>query len=178
MKAKKLLMQLAASCWLFVATAAHALPPQDERQLVSVLDSYSKQALQEDFSQLGEVMPPALIEAIGRHLQLPRERVIKLLTGGSTMMTSVMDIKSYEYDMKRAEEHTSPTGRPYLFIPTLLTMELQQKTHQIKGRIVALKDNGRWYLMNIQSKQHLALLAEAYPDLADIQLPDSEEPLE
>ena len=178
MKAKKLLMQLAASCWLFVATADHVLPPHANRQLVSVLDSYSKQALQEDFSQLGEVMPPALIEAIGRHLQLPRERVIKLLTGGSTMMTSVMDIKSYEYDMKRAEEHTSPTGRPYLFIPTLLTMELQQKTHQIKGRIVALKDNGRWYLMNIQSKQHLALLAEAYPDLADIQLPDSEEPLE
>ena len=32
--------------------------------------------------------------------------------------------------------------------------------------------------MNIQSEQHLALLAEAYPDLADIQLPDSEEPLE
>lgn len=74
MKAKKLLMQLAASCWLFVATAAHALPPQDERQLVSVLDNYSKQALREDFSQLGEVMPPALIEVLGQHLQLPRKK--------------------------------------------------------------------------------------------------------
>ena len=178
MKAKKLLMQLAASCWLFVATAAHALPPQDERQLVSVLDNYSKQALREDFSQLGEVMPPALIEAIGRHLQLPREKVLQLLVGSGTVMTSLMEFKSFEYDMKRAEEYTSPTGRLYLFIPTLLTMELQQKTHQIKGRIVALKDNGRWYLMNIQNEQHLALLAEAYPDLADIQLPDSEEPLE
>ena len=85
MKAKKLLMQLAASCWLFVATAAHALPPQDERHLVSVLDNYSKQALREDFSQLGEVMPPALIEVLGQHLQLPREKVLQLLVGSGTV---------------------------------------------------------------------------------------------
>ena len=179
MKTKKLLMRLAVSCFLFTATAAHALSLQDEKQLVSVLDNYSKQALRKDFSQLGEVMPPALIEVLGRHLQLPREKVLRLLLGSSGVMTSFVEFKSFEYDMKRVEEYTSPTGRPYLFIPTSLTVEFEQKAHQIKGRMVALKDNGRWYLMNnIQNEEQLALLSEAYPDLAGMQLSDSEEPLE
>ena len=73
--------------------------------------------------------------------------------------------------MENAREGMSSKGKPYVLIPYTTTVKMHDKSHVGNSHILALKDQGTWYLIRLNNPAQLQLVQEAYPDLADLTLP-------
>jgi hypothetical protein len=82
-------------------------------------------------------------------------------------------IESFVIDIGNAEFAALPSGEPYALIPTTTKIVIgKSRTILAKAKTLALLENGKWYLVRVSDAGLAALFREAYPEFAQVSLPE------
>ncbi len=82
-----------------------------------------------------------------------------------------VQINAVSYDLEGMTTATTAAARDYAIVSTATAMEMGGAAVKAQGPALAFEDDGKWYVLRIQSPDQAALLAQVYPDLAAIDLP-------
>lgn len=172
MKLNRFLHTLLALLLAGAALTAQALPPQDKQALQTALQDFV------GYMQKGNTnaaikasIPPALSHILADKMGLSVEDVYQFSQQQAATQWQKAQLESFHYDMENAREGMSSKGKPYVLIPYTTTVKMHGKSHVGNSHILALKDQGTWYLIRLNNPAQLQLVQEAYPDLADLTLP-------
>ncbi|MDO5640408.1 MAG: hypothetical protein Q4G28_11140 [Neisseria sp.] len=174
MKKHPLAAMLTAALLACLPLSAAALTPQDEQALQTALQDFAAhaQAGRGD-AVIDASMPPALLAHLADRMGgVTTAQVKQLLQRQIDVLMQQTQVESFRYDMAAAQEKVSANGRPYLLIPYETVFEMRQTRQTGKSHILALKENGTWYLLRLDQAAQLKLIQETYPDLADLTLPE------
>lgn len=173
MKKHPLAAMLTAALLACLPLSAVALTPQDEQALQTALQDFAAdvQARRDD-AVIEASMPPALLAHLADRMGVTTAQVKQLLQRQIDVLMQQTQVESFRYNMAAAQEKVSANGRPYLWIPYETVFEMRQTRQTGKSHILALKENGAWYLLRLDQPAQLKLIQETYPDLADLTLPE------
>lgn len=120
-----------------------------------------------------DVIPPRLLRSIAQRFGVPETDVKAMV--GPQMANAVAGVRflSFAMDMQAATVATTPgRRRAYMLIPTESQIAIPDLgTLRSQTSTLALQDEGKWYLIRIDSAQQVALLRAAYPEFTGVDFP-------
>lgn len=170
----KKLAFITAAAVAFSASSAFAFDDSDRAAVGKVFDTLISGTTEANFDDVFSVMPPALLAKMAEPTGMDAD-AFKAIAG--QQMKAAMEqvkIKEMTADIDGMTTATSDTGRDYAIVSTSTVMEMNGATLKAVAPSLAFEDDGNWYAIQIQGPEHAALLAEVYPDLADVELPAAE----
>lgn len=102
-----------------------------------------------------------------------REQLADEIKSMMAMALSQAKVIETKMDAADAKVETSPTGRSYALVPSVVEIEAAGQRIRSTGQYLAFEDAGRWYLMDASGADALAALKVAFPDLADVPMAPS-----
>jgi hypothetical protein len=87
-----------------------------------------------------------------------------------------VSLETFSFNMDDTRMKTSLNDRPYILIPTTMIAGVNAEPGKVvktDSHTVALMDDGQWYIARLDDPIMFNLFKSAYPDLVDINLPDS-----
>jgi hypothetical protein len=122
-----------------------------------------------DMGEVIRAMPPAVKGSIAEQAGVTVEALETAMISQIEAAMEAVTVESSVMDVEAATFGTTSQGRDYALIPTTTRMDIKDS-----GRVesttttVAVEDEGVWYLMRIDTPQHVAMLTGVYPGFADI----------
>ena len=141
--------------------------------MAKAIEKFDNDFSNNDFDGVVEAIPAKIIEKIANKASTDLK---KLKAAMKTQMTSAMEtvkLHSFSMDVDEAKIEQTTTGRLYSLVPTTLSMSIPslKKKIDIDTHTLAIHDNNKWYLMRVESPQHIEILSEVYPDLKGLKFP-------
>ncbi len=150
---------------------AFALENSDREEIATAFDKLIADIETGNHAGFLDVMPPKIIDKMAEQAGIDTETFKSAIIQQVEGVMAEIDIEEASYDLEGATTGTSEIGRDYAVIPTRTVMETGDQRVEALGPALALEDEGQWYIVRIESPQHSKVVAEAYPDLADVELP-------
>lgn len=165
---KHLTKLFTATSFITLSATAVAYDKQDQtviKQKMAIVETSVKAG---QAKPILDVMPPKIFAVIGKEFDVSGEKIKDGMLKIADQQLAKTDLSSlrYTYDIEAAKVLTSETGRDYVIIPTVFTTQ----GSTVKSHVVALKDDGTWYIVRIESPYQINLLKQAYPDMKHIPL--------
>ncbi len=85
-------------------------------------------------------------------------------------LTSVKFLDA-KLDIDNATYNEAPDGTSYVLVPSRSLIESQGQKIEVKSTVLALMDEGKWYLPRIDDARQINLLREVYPFVTTIEFP-------
>jgi hypothetical protein len=154
-----------------VASAAWARPPTDQERaaLAATVSSFDAAMRDGNHARVAQTMPPKVLAAIARRANMTPDAVVAAMV--KSMQNLQGNIESFGMDLGTAIHKELASGTPYLLIPTQTTMAVAGKRVQVTSHTLALLDEGRWYLLQVNSAPRVQILREVYPEFAAVEFP-------
>lgn len=153
---------------------ATAYDAQDQAIVKQKIDTITQSIEKQDYTPVINMMPPKVVAVLSQKANLSASELKALMIKhSSSMMAGLKQAggsTTYDADLSRAKILTSNTERDYLVIPTKMHMIMQDKAFDMSGTLLAIQDEGQWYMMRIDNAQHLAIVSQAYPDMTGIEI--------
>lgn len=161
----------------FSSLSAAAYDNQDRAIIEKKLNIVVESMQHQEAEPIIDMLPPKILAEFAKKAKVSVSRIKELLIMVSEK--SVNDVFSqgakleYSTDLNAAKVLQSKIGRDYLIIPYQFKIIGQDLGMVNTGTVLALKDEGLWYLMRLESPQHLAIVSSVYPDLNDLEIFES-----
>lgn len=152
-------------------TAAPTQATQQNAQtaLQARVDSFNAAFLAGNYNVVTEVVPPRLVTLLAKRTAMSPTALKRL------MLTSTQEV------MSRATVHSSVMSVPdnaiktaggmnYALLPTKTDITVMGTRAKQSTTTVALQDNGKWYLVRVETASHEADLKTAYPELKSVKM--------
>ena len=123
-----------------------------------------------DMEAVLEAAPPTLLRTMANASGMEVEALIVGM--GAVLSEAMADVtfEDFEMDVAGADTGRSETGRAYAKIPTSVTMALADGSRVASTTTtLAIEDGGAWYLVRVDDGQQIAMLREAFPDMAGVE---------
>ena len=125
-----------------------------------------------DISGALDVVPPRLYRHIARRIGVTEAEVrdyLLRMTGDATAGIVVVD---YAIDVEGTRPSLTPDGtRTYLLMPTVLRMRRDGQVLRSESQTLALEDEGRWWLIRIDTQQQVDLVTQIWPEFSGVDFP-------
>lgn len=124
-----------------------------------------------DMAAIFDFLPPPFFDAIaaqaGVNADELREQTIALMD--DVMKDIDVGEIEYSFGLESARYETSASGRAYAVMYSTIVLS---GGNPVQSPVVALVDDGTWYLVRIDSpiEEDLQLLGEIYPDLTNLDI--------
>ncbi|MDO5706593.1 MAG: hypothetical protein Q4G49_16205 [Paracoccus sp. (in: a-proteobacteria)] len=161
---------LLALCLAFPLSAM-AFDASDEAAITTRFDQLLADIKAGNMASMLDVTPPPIFEAMAKQVGLSPQQLKDITTAQAAQMMDQVTIEDASYDLNAAEKSVSSTGRDYALIPTRTVMKMGDDRIEATGTTLALEDAGTWYLMRLDTPDHLAMVGQIYPDLAGLTMP-------
>ena len=151
----------------------NAQEPEKEA-LDLVVQKFSADFSKGNFKGVMDAIPPKMLEVIATKASMEVDTLKTLMQQG--METSMQGVKFEKMEMstENLKIEKTETGRLFAMVPSEMIMSGEQfERTEVKTKTLALKDDGKWYLLRLESQKQATIVGEAFPDLKDIKLPDS-----
>ena len=151
---------------------ADALSAGDTATLQTRIDSFNTAFQTSDFDEVMTAMPPRMLSFIAKSAGMDEAVLLEsMITQTSAAMESVT-INDFAMALNDATIGTTDQGDTYAIIPTSTKMTVANvgKVESTTSTL-ALKDEGKWYLIRIDGEQQVQLLRAVYPGFSDIDFP-------
>ena len=159
---------------VILALTASPLLAQDAGDREAVADAvaaFEADFVANDMAGIMEVMPPTILAVISERFGLEPEALREMMVTQMEVALAEIEIEAFAMDVDGARFGTGSEGRPYALIPTTTTVVAPEVGEvRSENTTLALEEDGTWYLVRIDQPQQVALLREAFPDLADVEL--------
>lgn len=137
-----------------------------DEKLQTLKSSY----LQGELGILYDTAPPRFFTYMAEKANTDVETIKKLLKKRANLLMEQVEIKDYIYHLDDVEVYLSPTKRRYAFIPYENIFKQAEKEITVKGVLLMVEENDKWYMITWQDKMANVVYA-LYPDLKGIQPP-------
>ena len=159
---------------LLANSSAMAFDTQDRATLDQQIKQISQSTEDLNFDRVLSMMPPKVLTYFAQKTGLPVASVKQMLAEQTKKVVADLvkdNMKiSYMADLDHAKIHQSKLGRDYLIIPTEFDMMNDDVGMEMTGNLLAIKDEGRWYLMRLDGQSHVDIIQDVYPDLTELSL--------
>lgn len=124
-----------------------------------------------DFDVIGATIPPKVLSHIAKTAGVSDEQ-LKLAIGAQMKQAlAAVKIVDFSMDLEKAEYRETPDGTPYALLPTVTRMDASGTKMEASSSTLALMDEGKWYLLRIDSPNQLSILRAVYPAFAAVEVP-------
>lgn len=162
-----------------VAGPALAFDDSDRAAVQTVFETLVNGIKANNYDDVFAVMPPAMLAKMAEPTGMDADAFKALAVEQMKAAMQQVQIKDITYDLDGMTTATSDTDRDYAIVTTKTVMDMGGTAIQAVAPALAFEDDGKWYVLQIQSPDQAAVLAEVYPDLAEVELPEPEiEPVE
>lgn len=152
---------------LSVFNPVFAYDKTDERMIQTSIEKLKKDAKNNDVEGIFELMPPKFFDVMAKEANMkPRELKKRLLDFSKRVLDGLV-LEDVHYDFKSAKVQKSITGREYLLINSRVKFEGAPVS---RSKLLAIKDDGKWYFMRMESKTHADMIKKAYPDMKNLKI--------
>lgn len=165
---------LAALTAALLAGPAFAFDDTDRAAVKTAFETLINGIKTNNYSDVFAVMPPAMLAKMAEPSGMDATAFKALAVEQMKAAMQQVEIKDISYDLDSMATATSSTDRDYAIVSTETVMNAGSMAVKAVGPALAFEDEGKWYVLQIQSEAQAAMLAAVYPDLADIELPASE----
>jgi hypothetical protein len=151
---------------------AEQLSADDSALLQTRVDSFNAAFLNGDFPEVMSAMPAKMKTFIAENAGVTIEALDAAMIEQTKAAMATVTVDQFDMAMGDATSDVTPEGRPYSLIPTatLMTIENVGKV-QGTSSTLAMKDEGKWYLVRIDDENQVNLLRAVYPDFGAIDFP-------
>lgn len=159
---------------VLLGAPAFAFDDSDRAAVKETFETLTDGLAKNDYEAVFSTTPPALIAKMAEPTGLDPDAFRTVMV---TQMKAAMEqvkIEEVSYDLDGLTSGTSSEGRDYAVVMTETKMVMGENKMQAKAPALAFEDGDKWYVVQIQSPDQVALLASVYPDLAAIELPEPE----
>lgn len=170
MKVKALILATVLT-FSFTANIANALTPEQEVQVNRKMQELVINLQQGNLAEIADIMPPKIFVVMAKRAKTTPKQFKTDMVQFTNALAANVTFDNIHYDLRNGIEGHSPL-RDYMFLPYTFDMRIGGKKHPIKENLLFLSDNNQWYIARIQEPSQLNTLKQAYPDLADIKLPN------
>lgn len=123
-----------------------------------------------DMAGVLDAMPPTLLSHIATKFDTDRSGLLREMPATIEDAMAEVEMEAFDMDLTAAETGRTSEGRAYALVPTTSTMAIDGRGRFRSGNTtLALEEDGEWYLMRVDDPGQIALLREAYPDMAGIE---------
>lgn len=158
--------------------AAHAGDPAEighaDRATVRALaDRLERDVRSGDASGALDVLPPKVLAATTHRFGVTEAQLRAAVAAQMAELMTDLTFESVDMDIDGATAGRTPgRGLRYLLIPTATVIALKDLGRmRSRTHTLALEDDGRWWLVRVEGAEQLAVLREAYPEFADLDVP-------
>lgn len=169
----KLRLPLALALTLFI-TPALAFDDTDKTAIKTKFDGLLSDLASHNYQGVFKIMPPKLLQAMAAQSGGDVEAMLAAVSKQMQAAIGKVKIEETSYDLDNAEVGESPDGRDYALISTRTVVNIDGQRLQGVSPTLAIKDDGQWYLVRLESPQHVAIIQKVYPDLTELEIPESE----
>lgn len=153
------------------ALPALAFDASNDAAIASVFDRLAADISSGNMAGTLDVMPPALLQQMATQVGVSTDQLKEMVATQAAQAMEQVKIEETTYDLDTAQKATSSAGRDYALIPTRTVMQMGSDRVEATGTTLALEDGGKWYLLRLDSPEHLAMIGQLYPDLAGLTAP-------
>ncbi len=170
---KKFLSSVAVIAAMLTGPAL-AFDDADRAAVKGVFDTLIDGIKTNNYDDIFAVMPPAILAKMAEPTGMDAATFKTIAVEQMKAAMQQVKINDVTYDLDGMTTATTSEDRDYAIVSTTTVMEMGGAAVKAQGPALAFEDDGKWYVLQIQSPDQAALLAEVYPDLADIDLPAPE----
>jgi hypothetical protein len=167
-----LLGMLAALLAAPATLAAKDMEAADKTAVLAAIDRFDSAMRQKDYDTVIEAsVPQAIIRQIANAYGLDEKdweqfkAVIKQQMAAALKMVELVE---FGMDRNAIAFSELPDGSYYGLIPTHTVLAMDGKKFRASSQTLALKDDGRWYLMRVEGGQQGEFIRKAYPQFKDV----------
>jgi len=162
------------SAVLLLATPAFAFDADDQTRLEQALDAYATSLETADYKAVVDALPPGVIELLSDQAKLSPETIRTSVTAQMATIMQSATVESFLMDVDTMTSGTTDAGTNYAFLPTTSRIAIADAPVQEANTLtLAVEDDETWHLMRIELEQHYIIFRAAYPDFADVPLPET-----
>ncbi len=158
---------------LTLALPLHAMEAADQTRLETAIESYGENLETGNFKAIVDAIPPGVVELISSQAKLSPETVRTSVTAQMATVMGGAKVESFMMDFDAMTSGTTPAGTQYAFLPTSSRISVGDGPVQTSETLTLAMDlDGIWHLIRIEQVQQYTIIRAAYPEFADIPLPD------
>ncbi|MGH1458466.1 MAG: hypothetical protein ACRBBT_06150 [Paracoccaceae bacterium] len=162
------LSALVALCLgLAAPLAAKGMAEAEQAALAQTIDEFSTAMKADDFARVIATLPPRLMQAMSAQTGMPVDQLRNALAAQSAQVMGDSSVETFDTDLSDLNAKTGkmPDGSKvlYTFVPAQVEMTVKGKPISQPQNLLALKEDGAWYLMRVQSDGHVKMLQAIYP---------------
>lgn len=168
-------MHLFKALLLTIATTipAHAMESADQARLEDAIEAYGENLETGNYKAIVAAIPPAVISLISSQAQLSPETVRTSVTAQLATIMGGASVESFTMDVDAMTSGTTEAGTGYAFLPTTSRISIDGGAPLSSDtQTLAMDIDNTWYLIRIEQPQQYTIVRAAYPEFADIPLPD------
>lgn len=154
-----------------LALPLNALEASKIAALETRIERFVEAIEQNDIEEIVTVMPPRFLGFVAQKAGLSVDEMRPILIGAMSEVMADATFENVKIELDKAEPLTSKTGRNYAFVPSSFTISMQGQRVLREASILALEDEGKWYLFSINQTSEVLILKEVYPDMTDVTFP-------
>ena len=161
---------------LLFASPALAFDADDQTRLEQALVAYATSLETADYKAVVDALPPGVIALLSEQAKLSPETIRTSVTAQMATIMQSATIESFTMDVDAMTSGTTGAGTNYAFLPTTTRISVgDAPIQEARTLTLAVEDEATWHLMRIELDQHYTIFRAAYPDFADVPLPETAE---
>jgi len=152
--------------------AAEVLSDADSSALQTRISSFNTAFAAADFDEVMTTMPPRVLNFIAERSGMTPEALLEAMVTQTEAAMETITVEDFGMSLEDATTGVTDQGDTYAILPTTVLMDIQN-VGKMRGvnSTLALKDEGKWYLIRVDNEQQLQLLRTVYPGFENIDFP-------
>lgn len=121
------------------------------------------------FSAMIEFLPPRVLQTIADTYGVTAEEALEASREAVDELMAQVTIVAFDIDLAGAETFITPDGsRQYVVLDLHMLMAMEGIQVKARSPNLAFKDDGIWYIMDVNDPAQATILREAYPEFEGV----------
>lgn len=153
--------------------AARDLTTEEGAALAQAVERFGELMRTQDWPAMIEAsIPPRVMDDMLKTSGQTKEQFVKVIAGLMAETMAKMNLQSYSMDLATATKKEHADGRPYLFIPTELTVVVDGGDKvAVRSHTLGMMEAEKWYLVRVTDPQQQQLMVRIYPEYEGVEFP-------
>ena len=158
-----------------IGPARAALGEADKAALATTVADFTAAMVARDYAKVANIVPPRVMAFMADRAKLDRDKLRQSIVDVMRSMEDQVTITETSMRFAETQYKQLPSGTDYALVPTTTAVLIKAKgaTVRIKSWSLALRDEGKWYMLNVNQDKQIAILRSVYPEFDGVDLPRS-----
>lgn len=164
-------IRLAVLAAAFLAAPAFAETEADRQAIAAGMDGLIEAVKAGEYGQTLTVLPPKMLAVLAENAGVSVDDMRSAADAAGTAMMEQVTFDSFGYSLDGAR-FDKTAEREYALIPTTSEMTVMDSKIKTTGETLAMVDDGKWYLLRVETPDQMQQLVTAYPDMEGVEVKD------